>query len=445
VDLLNRRDESVSVSVRASRRGGVSRWGRSVVKTVALGLCLIASTGMTNDGLENRLEINATKEPIGRVVEKLTRLSEVSIRLSPRTIAALPAGGDTRINVRVKEGATPTLRVVLTAMTQKLGLQFRSISGGDVLIEPLPPLERLGRAATWDELELMAKLTSGAFREVIVDVPFVEPSQKARLINAVEKGGLWEKLAWEAMEEACESMGQEWRLEGKRVNVGDPVDAARQKPLGRTISISSSGKPLADVVREIGDQAGVPIEWAADTVGSVPPSVRDHIYMVAQRTTLREALESICRVAGLDYGLEEDRIVLSPKATTEEGKIDGDDPLVGVLIMPSSEGRPEVEWFLRRSDLTPEMANRRLDLIRRAIGARAVLAALKRKSEPATTITPLIGKVIAPPGQDGSRFEFFIREQDFSDIQMKNRERTIKRAWREFLKASKTSKPAPIP
>src|SRR2546423_5855624 len=91
---------------------------------------------------------------VPQVFKKIEDQTAVPIQVQPAVYDLLPWGEQTNVGVKIQN---KTLRDAMTNITNTLGLTW-DVGAQAVVVKPSPPLARLGRRATVDELNALSLL-----------------------------------------------------------------------------------------------------------------------------------------------------------------------------------------------------------------------------------------------------------------------------------------------
>jgi hypothetical protein len=317
--------------------------------------------------LDQPVTLDLTDAPVGDACQRIADVSGISISIGRDVLGLLPYGEATRVSVRWER--TP-LRDGIRVLCDQIGMEFFTTERG-VEIVPSPPLMRLGRAASWEELSTISILLSAhwgddrsdAFKDLRKQVRFhgTEGDQedlRKRLRKHVEN--VAPGRAADVLTRACAAMGCIWIPWGDEIVIMTHAEHVRDQ-LQRSVSLRLQDAALADVLLELSRQAGVPIRMDPAAAAALPDRVKENISLIAEGVTVEEALEKLVIAAGLGYDVQEDGIVLQrpPGAAQVVSASDRQrDPIVGKVIVTSPDGKHTYEWFIRESDLTPEERGR---------------------------------------------------------------------------------------
>jgi hypothetical protein len=248
----------------------------------------------------------------------------IRIEASDAVWDALPWGQDTHIGFHVQN---VTARQVLDAITQKLGLVW-SLGSEAVEFSPSPPLARLGRRATLDEIDVLALMSKTpaalpesqlSLQDLLHDVdgklndaksPFaiqqrgLDSNELQQSINVARNASLME-----AMSEIAQQTDATWYPWGKRLVVTKKIDAVRMllgKPVRREFRHESLEQMLADLSKD----SGVEFIFAPDTLDQVPQSKRmPNIDLLGM--SLKDSLQFLTALTNLSFTVTADGVFVS--------------------------------------------------------------------------------------------------------------------------------------
>ena len=311
--------------------------------------------------LDQPVELNIQDTPLAEAFETVARETGVVVTVAPATFDLLPYGSDTKVNARMQN---IPLRQGLMHLAAPLGLRFE-VRGRGIDILPTAALLRIGRRATWDELDTLAWLSSldfmadGSAAEQLAkriqfrvgDVDGWPPLQRA--VERVGAGPGDQVLTL-----AADSLDWTWYPQGNRIVVLTQ-SAQVERQLDGRVSIRQSHRKLIDVVQSIGRQVHLTIRADPGAIASLPIQTRDNFALHAENKTAREALEAVAASSGLGYRVEPDGVVFfhpgqtAPSANTGASRARSADPYVGKISVNSPDG-VVIELLLHESDLSEE-------------------------------------------------------------------------------------------
>lgn len=334
-------------------------------------------TAIINQALDQPVTLTLDDLPVPIACQQVSAATGVGVSIAPDTMSLLPYGEATRVTVRFRQ--TP-LRDGLRALCDQIGMEYFLTESG-VEIVPSPALIRLGRPASWEELQTLSRLMrthwrgddDDEFDDIRKLVRFDGVSgdaedERKRLARAVEKAGAGS--AAEVLTRACASLGNTWIPYADEIIIMSEAQLVRYQ-MQRLVSLRFQNAPLAAVLLDLSRQSGVPIRLEPASAAQLPDRVKNNVSLLAEGVTVEEALEQLAVAAGLAYAVEKDGIVLSlpPGVVATDSGNRQRDPIVGKVIMTSPDGRHTYEWFIRESDLTPEELARLEELKRSGINA----------------------------------------------------------------------------
>lgn len=331
----------------------------------ALPAYAVDSSALINEALDKivKLDLDATLPDALKAIENQTG---VPLRAGREVYEVLPWGEQTNIKAKIEN---QTLRQALAAITSNLGLTFDT---GDEAVElrPSPPLQRIGRRATVDELFALhalgqaplyaappatasAKVSIAKLAEMI-DARLVE----LKLTSAVEfragDAGVGEQnvsvsksaTLLDALEELTKQSRATWYPWGKSVVILPKEDHVRSL-LNQVITVRYNGVDVAQVLTELSRRSGVAFTIEPGAVQRIAPEARV-VKLVFENVPVRQALEGIAGFTGLGYVANENGVyVWNPSPTVAPAVRDR---VVGILQMPGG-----TQLMLTESQLPPDV------------------------------------------------------------------------------------------
>src|SRR5579862_6851183 len=201
-------------------------------------------------------------------IAKFGDLTGVRIEADNSVYNMLPWGDLTTFSAKFQH---ETLRQALSAICQKLGLEFE-LGTGAVELHPIPALRRLGRRSTVEELQaldFLAKTSLGeadthlmvskliadvdeklkASREAIEDRAFVAADKTP--VNIARNATLLE-----ALEEIPAQTGATWYPWGKTIVIAKKPDQTRMQ-LTKHVSTRYTGQDVSAVLLDLSQRSGI--------------------------------------------------------------------------------------------------------------------------------------------------------------------------------------------
>lgn len=326
------------------------------------------ASALINEALDKplQMQINAT---LPQAIDQIGDKTGVRIEVQQAVWDLLPWGRDTNITAKIDN---QTLRQALEAITRKLGLTF-VLTEEAVELRPLPPLRRLARRATVQELNDLDLLSSNQLG-LTTDRPTV-----TQLLAAIDQrlSDLKSDLAVdnrasdvftpeqiipvprnatiaEALESISANTRATWYPWGKSVVIISKEDQVRDQ-LNKTITIRYNGVDLAQVLMELSQRAGVPFDIQPGAIGQISPEFRS-IKLFLDDATIKQALEAISGFTGLAYTVNEKGVYFWNNSTTNPSNATTSrDPIIGIIplnnglqiLVPQSEVPADLREYLK--------------------------------------------------------------------------------------------------
>ena len=325
--------------------------------------------------LDQPTDLNVQEVPIRQAIDQLAANTGIPIKLMPGCLSLLPYGSQTKLSATIQKRP---LGESLTALLRPLGLEFVP-AGKEVIIQPTPPLARIGRRATWDELGILEKLYAQAMTpELVGSLHFqfqdtagadAAASQQtlAKLVQGVGAG-----LAAQVLEHACDQRGWSWHPEGQVIAVLTKTKQI-ERQLESRVTLRYVQVSLTEALTDLGARAGVLVRFDPGVLASLPPQTAERFSLSMENATVRQALEVVAGETGLGYAIE-------PTG-------------VRITRQPAAGAAPVAATMPAGGAMTAQIE----------ATAQAAAAALRSNS--------IVGQVTFPL-PDGSSFAFFIRQSD---------------------------------
>jgi len=245
-------------------------------------------------------------------------MTGVRIEADDAVYDALPWGDLTTFHAEFKH---QTLRQALTAICQKLGLQY-DLQDQAVHLSPLPALQRLGRRCTVEELQALDLLGRTPLEAKELSLPAVKllaliddrlekspyavenrafPPQNKTTLNVSRHSTLLD-----ALEEISLQTSATWYPWGQTIVVLGKTDQICMQHSKR-ISTRFNGEDVSDVLLELSKRSGVAFQIQPGAVQKIAPQFRT-IRLVLDNATIQQTLESISGFTGLAYTVTDDGV-----------------------------------------------------------------------------------------------------------------------------------------
>ena len=368
-----------------------------IARCIPVLACLLLTAGssavdqrvLIEQALDEPTRIELTDVKLGEAFAMVTEQTGVEVVMTPEVMSLIPHGPETKVNATIEN---IPLRQGLIDLVAPLGMTF-VVLDDYVEIIPTPPLLRLGRPATWAELDLLGKLRASKPGAVDADLQ----NLRERLQFQVRARDPWDTLAAEmratgagsgdeVLSVACDKLGWTWSVDGERIVVLS-IEQQFRRQLRWPIRLRINDRPLPDVIRQVGMYAGVPVRLEPGTLQSLPLRVREHFALNVNDLSAEEALDMIASYTSLGYLLDRNGVLFyrtdgpgspageAPKqpvgfgATSRKtAQTRGQDPYVGKITVQLENGKT-VEWLIRQSELPEDLKLRRRQDLRDAFDA----------------------------------------------------------------------------
>jgi hypothetical protein len=234
---------------------------------------------------------------------------------------ALPWGDLTTFHARFQN---ETLRQVLSALCQKLGLEY-TVGTDVVQLEPMPALRRLGRRSTVEELAAInflasttlnptdTKLDAGKLlEEVDTKLEKTPYAVENRAFNGGENPTVSiarNATLLDALEEISRQTNATWYPWGKSIVVLSKRDQIRMQ-LSRRITTRYDGLDVSQVLQDLAERSGIEFQIEPGAVGRVPAQFRT-IKLVLDNATVQQTMDSICGFTGLAFSITDEGVRIS--------------------------------------------------------------------------------------------------------------------------------------
>jgi hypothetical protein len=327
---------------------------------------------LIQQALDQPTDLEIADQPIADALAYVGQRTGVTIDIAPAVVEMLPYGAQTTVSATIR--GTP-LREGLAALLRPIGLQF-AIRGSRIQAEPVAALARLGRRATWEELELLDQLASNNWWGGVAEQ--LRITIEGELLSTDDAfGALRDRAAkvgagtaLDAVENACGAMHWVWVPRGRQVVVMSATDFHRDR-LGATDSFRYVGVPLANVLVDLTQRAGVPLRLEPGVLADLPTQTLNAFTLQAENIPYEQALELIAGATALAYTVGDEGVWLyRPEgvAAVSAGARSGSaDPYVMKITMPAGPDGTTYEILVRQSELPHELLNIRKQRIDDAI------------------------------------------------------------------------------
>lgn len=271
------------------------------------------TSALINQALDSqqKLDLNAT---LPEAMDQIANQTGVRIEADPTVWDLLPWGEQTNITAKIENR---TLRDALSAITQKLGLQF-VLTDEAVQLQPMPALRRLGRRSTVQELQALDLLSSTPMdlgnnnrptvhellsavdaRLEALHTPFAvenraPDAEQNRPVNIPRNATMAQAL--EAMSHQTNATWYPW---GKSIVILSKQEQVRTQ-LSKTLTARYNDVDVSQVLLELFQRAGVDFTIAPGAYQRIPAHYRG-IKLTLDNASVEQALETIGGYTGLGF------------------------------------------------------------------------------------------------------------------------------------------------
>jgi len=353
------------------------------------------------EALNQPTDLNIQKKAIGDAFDQLGEQTGIPIVIDPGTFCLLPE--DSRTTLSATSQKTP-LRESLTALLRPIALGF-DIEDDSLVIRPTPPLRRMPKRATWQELGLLEKLATTPWSEEFAKTLEFQFQPTSQTLADVNRGTLLELAAkvgagtaTDVLEQATNHYGWTWHVCGKLIVV---LPKTRQigLQLERRITADYSQFSVQDTLLDLTEKAGVPLRCDPGALASLSPFVAERFHIKVSNTPIHDVLDLVAGQTGLNYYVEPEGVRITACSLTPSGapvaphptdvtsntpaetvKLLRESSVVIQLELPPTPDGKKITLMVRRSDLPDDLK----DLVNAAIKASAepIRVALRAATQP---------------------------------------------------------------
>jgi hypothetical protein len=308
------------------------------------------------------LDLNDIELP--KALQELAAKGKISLQVDPACYDLLPYGETTKVNKATFRQTK--LRDAIDSILNPLALD-QTVSGDKMLITPSAPLRRIGRRATWDEILILKaarqeSLPGLSGNNLAQNIRTVLSKDSLQLHIAAPSGAAHDAAieqvrrqlpceVWKALDIYSRATNQIWFVDDNAIEVM-PQKQWMERQLDRRIEIKKLNRPLVECVSELSHLSGIHFKPEPGLYALFPA-----VTLNSTGGTIREILDTLRGVIGLDYEVQDDVITLK-KASTETAPAAparGADPILGQITIKLDNGSDAI-IFLRASDLGPQLS-----------------------------------------------------------------------------------------
>lgn len=334
--------------------------------------------------LDQKTDLDLKERPISEALSNLSDSTGILIRTEPRTISLLPYGPKTTLTASIKG---QPLRESLTALLRPLGLEFLP-DRDRLVVRPTPPLRRICRRASWDELATLEKLYSAPWSKELFDNVKWQFQDLGSTDTAAQREALGkltaaagEGLAAEVLERACDGYGWSWYPAGQQVVVLPKIRQIERQLEMKVYVSGDQSMSLTESLVDLAQRTGVLLKLDPGVLATLPPELVERFSLRIQNATARQTLELIAGQTGLAYFIEPDGVrlttnTMNPAATsqmaaqvsaTAEATVRSlrSNSIVGEITFAEKDGM-SYSFFVREADLPSDVNEMRKARIQEA-------------------------------------------------------------------------------
>jgi hypothetical protein len=289
----------------------------SLAVLLAAGLTLgqgpVSSSALLAQAMDSRRSELRVQGGLVDVMKGVEAETGLRMEADPAVWEVLPWGQETSLTVHLRNC---TVREALETITRRLGLTF-SLGEEAVELTPSPPLARLGRRSTLEEIQVLDRLAAtpaglagdATVQQVLNDVdgklveersPFAvqdrlaDPAGRAAVIHIARNATLME-----ALEEIPHQTDATWYPWGHSLVITSKVDATRLL-LSKRVSRQFHDEPLPQVLTDLEEASGVAFSFSPGVLQRVPEKYQ-RLTLRLDDATVEEALQMISAATGLEF------------------------------------------------------------------------------------------------------------------------------------------------
>ncbi len=309
--------------------------------------------------LDSPFSLRLHKTPLSAVFADIAHKAGISLEVENSVYAALPYGATTRVSATFRNAS---LRSAIAEILSPLGLRDAT-SGSHLVIMPSPALARIGRRATWNELQLLQAIrrtqlstftgnwtadlrrTLGRSKLTVQ----IASNNTARAAQAAAKvrAELPTTIA-QALDTYASATHQLWFVRRDSVAMMSQHDWL-QRQLQRPIVIHFSNVPLETVVTRLGQLSGIRFKPDPGLYLAVPAVSVD-----SSNGTVQQTLDVLSGAARIAYTVRRHYILLHLAGKTGHARAPRS-AIIGTISLPFGHDRGKLDLFLRRSDISTSL------------------------------------------------------------------------------------------
>jgi|CXWL01.1.fsa_nt_gi hypothetical protein len=293
----------------------------------------------------------------------------VPITIDDATVELLPWGRQTKLAAVTISNMS--VRDALPQVLAALGMTYEVRDGG-IAVTATPPLKRLGRRATWDDLKLLRFLSETEYTPESFDSLKIQyrisskVDAKKMLLRQLANSGRGSVA--EMLETATGSLNWIWVPESDHVVV-KTSEAQVNNKLARLITARYSNTPLSQIFGDLAARADVALSFEPGVMTKLPLGTTQSYTLLLQSTSIRQAMELICAETGLKYAVVPDGVFISASESLAGGSAQAarPSPYVAKISVPGSNGKYTLEFLIRGDEVPEDILSTRKQMLEEVI------------------------------------------------------------------------------
>lgn len=298
----------------------------------ALAQVRTSSSALISEQLDQLIKLDLNKTPLPQVLKTIEAQTDVPIRVTDDVYDILPWGKQTPITASLEN---LKLREALDAIGNKLGLQFE-LREEYVECAPQPPLRRLGRRATLEELRTLdvvksRTLTRSAASMTLADLAKSIDDTLLELERSRTAASSPMKIMLELRTAANVDLNKTSVVLPRGATIAQALDVFDQQSpmtwypwgdsivvlpkqdviqhlLDRVVTLRYDGIDINTVLLDLSKRTNVPFQIEPGAIQRVPPEFR--IIKLSADATIRQSLESLQGYTGLGYVVTDEGVYI---------------------------------------------------------------------------------------------------------------------------------------
>ena len=323
--------------------------------TVSASPGLVQGQAKLQQALDRQVALELDNARIGDLFEALQKTAGVQFVLDPEALNALPYGEETRLDVKIRN---ITLRKALSPILARQGLTWE-IDGQAIRIQPTEALVRMGRRATFEELDTLGKLYTAQLKAtseggpVIQQLRELDGQKELRLLAHVKidpqtdyarAAQALPGTAARWLDMLCHGKGWTWYVWGDQIIILDKALQVRRQ-LEKQVTLSYQNVQLVQVLLHLARISRVKLTLTPGVMSYLPESTRGSFNLTMGDASVEQALQVISGATGLEFIKTAEGLLVQ---ASEHLKAKGD----------QSQQRPQrPRFFVRFTVAGPDGAN----------------------------------------------------------------------------------------